>query len=35
MKRRQVAAKRKRNMVEDNGSLEKFKGGVTIRSTAS
>lgn len=35
MKRRQVATKRKRKIVEDSGSLEKFVGGVTIRSTAS
>lgn len=35
MNRRQVAMKRKRKMVEDSGSLEKFVGGVTIRSTAS
>ena len=27
--------KRKRKMVEDSGSLEKFVGGVIVRSTAS
>ena len=35
MNRRQVAMKRKRKMAVDSGSLEKFVGGVMIRSTAS
>ena len=34
-KRRQVAAKRKRKMVDDNGSLEKLVRGVTVLMTRS
>lgn len=34
-KRRQVAIKRKRKIVEESGSFEKFVGGVTIFRTRS
>ena len=35
MKRRQAVAKRKRKIVEESGSLEKFVGGVMILREAS
>ena len=35
MKRRQAARKRNKNSVEDRGSFEKFKGGVTYLRKAS